>query len=142
MCLGLQDEARADVNILLLCLWLAAAGKPALSAATLIQIDREAASWRESVIHPLRQARRGLGDFALFDTAALKAKLQAAELDAEHRAQLQLEACAARLVAGPSAGRPAAEVALVSLGNYLKMIVPGRAEAFAETVGLLARQAG
>jgi uncharacterized protein (TIGR02444 family) len=141
-CLKLQDEAGADVNILLLCLWLAALRRPALSPDLLERIDREAAPWREGVIGPLRQARRGLADFVgLPEYAELKERIQQAELDGENRAQRELSALAMRLVASERATLPPAEAAAISIGHYLNMLSPERAGLFAETAAFLVRAA-
>ena len=141
-CLELQDEAGADVNILMLCLWLASLGKPALPAETLNRIDRAAAPWRDQVIRPLRQARRGLAAFAaLPEGVALKVRLQDLELDAEHQAQLALEKYVKVLLAGEAAGFSPGEAAMISIGNYLKMISPGEVASLKETVERLVQSA-
>jgi uncharacterized protein (TIGR02444 family) len=57
--LVLQEEAGADINLALLCLWLGLCGKP-LDAAALAAAGRAAEPAQAGVLRPLRAARRGL----------------------------------------------------------------------------------
>jgi uncharacterized protein (TIGR02444 family) len=85
-CLALQDRHGFDVNIVLLCLWLAARGQalaPILPAA--LTVSRR---WQPAIA-PLRQSRRilkALADANRSDArtvADLRARVQAVELAAE-----------------------------------------------------------
>jgi uncharacterized protein (TIGR02444 family) len=144
-CLKLQDEAGADVNILLLCLWLASKKAPPLSPDFLKSIDQTISPWRNQVILPLRQARRNLAGFAASpENLRLKSQILKAELEAEHRNQLDLEAHATRLLASSEyraqkksvfAPRQTAEI---SLGHYLELTARGQQKQFADIIGLLA----
>ncbi|MGH7070274.1 MAG: TIGR02444 family protein, partial [Acetobacteraceae bacterium] len=102
-CLELQDNERADVNLLLLALWAASMGRE-LDAAAIAAAERVAKPWRESVTEPLRAARRALKQppegFAAESAAALKGKVQALEIEAE---RLQQDAMARGLTLGAKA---------------------------------------
>lgn len=89
-CLGLQDRHSADVNLLLLAAWLGAARGARLDAAAIAGLP--GASWQETVIGPLRAARRsvkarGTGDPALKE---FHAQILASELAAERIRQAAL----------------------------------------------------
>ena len=58
-CLDLQDEAGADVNVVLYLLFLASQGRQ-LAQTEVAEIDNLVAVWREQVVRPLRSARRHL----------------------------------------------------------------------------------
>ncbi len=57
-CLQLQDEHGADVNLLLLAVWLGSARGTRLAKADLA--DLPGAAWHDQVIRPLRGARRAV----------------------------------------------------------------------------------
>ena len=61
----LQDEFGLDVNLLLFCLWAAAAGYGALPPARLQAALNALDPWRAHVIAPLRSARRALKTLSL-----------------------------------------------------------------------------
>jgi uncharacterized protein (TIGR02444 family) len=117
----LQDRHGLDVNLLLLCCFVGAAGQGALTRAELAQADRAVRGWRQGVVQPLRALRRTLRlpRFAAGDTAdgALRRQVLAAELLAEARAQALLAAWLARRKRA-GAGNAAAAVAL-SLERYV-----------------------
>jgi uncharacterized protein (TIGR02444 family) len=85
--LALQDEAGADVNLALLCLWLGLRGRP-LDAAALAAAERAAEPVRAGVLRPLRAARRGLK--ALGGPASLYRDANDLELAVEQFAQRAL----------------------------------------------------
>jgi len=82
--LALQDEADADVNLVLLCLWLGLCGKPLDSAAVAAAV-RAAEPVQAGVLRPLRAARRGLK--ALGGPASLYRDARDLELAVEQVAQ-------------------------------------------------------
>jgi uncharacterized protein (TIGR02444 family) len=82
--IALQDEADADVNLALLCLWLGLHGKP-LDAAVLAAAERAAEPVQAGVLRPLRAARRGLK--ALGGPASLYRDAKDLELAVERIAQ-------------------------------------------------------
>ncbi len=97
-CLRLQDQYRADVNLILFCCWLGAAGygradDPLLRSALAI-----ASQWHRRVVGRLRALRRSLKhDPAPVSAGAaepVRQKILAAELEAEHALQTRLFALA------------------------------------------------
>src|SRR5258708_35868944 len=98
-CLRLQDPHGLDVNLLLLCCWLARRGCR-LSAADLAAAEARAAPLRARVLEPLRAARRALKTMPGSGAAALYAQLKQVELAAEREEQ--------RLIIAPWSGSPAA----------------------------------
>ena len=99
-CLDLQDRRGCDVNVLLFCCWLAASGRPTLSADRLRAILKASDAWQADVVKPLRAIRRKLKDGTWgqsFAGGALPEAIDAvrrrvadAELAAEHAEQLEL----------------------------------------------------
>jgi uncharacterized protein (TIGR02444 family) len=85
-CLHLQDAHGLDVNLLLLCCWLARRGCR-LSAADLAAAEARAAPLRTRVLEPLRAARRALKTMPGSGAAALYAQLKQVELAAEREEQ-------------------------------------------------------
>ena len=92
MCIALQDECGADVNLLLLLLWLGCAGRQ-LSPTELHGIEERSRVWAQSVVSPLRAVRRALKSRnPLIEpevTEPFRTKIKAVELEAE---RLQQEA--------------------------------------------------
>src|ERR1700724_1490407 len=58
-CIELQEEAGADVNLLLFLLWHGALGR-VLSAAEVELLEQKIAAWRNQTVIPLRSIRRAL----------------------------------------------------------------------------------
>jgi uncharacterized protein (TIGR02444 family) len=115
-CLRCQDEAGADVNLMLFALWHAASG------TTLHQSDMEAADaavapWREHVVKPLRSLRRALKSPPLASLVAacgFRKQIQAVELDSEHLEQEMLTASVPRR----TSTAPPLEAARANLAAY------------------------
>ena len=101
-CLALQDEADADVNLILFCLWHGIAGHGRLDRAALEAAQDRVQSVRVYLVLPLRALRRHLKDDipgAPPDWRdALRRQVADAEIEAEHLEQLIL---AGELRAGP-----------------------------------------
>jgi len=99
-CLALQDRTGADVNLLLLCCWLARYRRQ-LDAAGLEALNAAIADWRSCVIEPLRHARRALrpsfDNYQQAPQAALRQNILEAELAAEKIAQHRLATLAAAI---------------------------------------------
>lgn len=94
-CLDLQERRGCDVNILLFCCWLAASGRPTLTADRLRAILKVSDVWQAEIVQPLRRVRRLLKDRpwseALPETVdAARRRVADAELAAEHAEQLKL----------------------------------------------------
>ncbi len=117
-CLRCQDEAGADVPVLLVLLWQAAAGVR-FEANVIAELDRAVADWRVSVVQPLRSVRRFLkvADGGAFSAAgALRERIKAAELEAE---RLELETLSRRVTPlGQAGAEPDAQAARHNLAAY------------------------
>jgi uncharacterized protein (TIGR02444 family) len=104
-CLGLQERHGADVNLLMFCLWLGAERRR-LDAAAMAAVAEAAGEWHATVVRGLRAIRKRLktpiGGADTELAAALRARVQAIEIDAEHIEQLLLAAMAP--AAPPGAG--------------------------------------
>ncbi len=92
-CVELQDSAGIDVNCMFLIIYLSYSGR-ILAAGAVAEMHALTGAWREQVVVPLRGARRYLKSPAAQDsaTAALRADIKRAELEAERLQQLTLEA--------------------------------------------------
>lgn len=111
LCLDLQDRHGVDVVVLLTVVWAWRRGIP-VDDAVRPQLLARVRGWHEEVVQPLRRARRSLrpeaepGRAIGLDgtaTTALKAKVQALELEAE---RLQLEGLERLVTAWPKAPVP------------------------------------
>ena len=94
-CLDLQARRGCDVNILLFCCWLAASGRPTLTAERLRAILKVSDVWQAEIVRPLRQVRQLLKDKPWTETLpetveAARRRVADAELAAEHAEQLKL----------------------------------------------------
>jgi uncharacterized protein (TIGR02444 family) len=96
-CIALQDEAGADVNLLLFLLWNAHMGR-VLSRADVEALESRVAEWRDRVVIPLREVRRQLkSPPALVEKGAAEAfrtRIKQVELEAERVQQESLFALA------------------------------------------------
>jgi uncharacterized protein (TIGR02444 family) len=105
-CLELQDNAGADVNVMLYLLFLATQMRQ-VGRDEIARIDALVAAWREQVVLPLRNLRRGLktgiAPCPVATTEPLRSAVKRIELDAERIEQQTME----RLAAVESTGRPA-----------------------------------
>lgn len=113
-CLFLQDHYKVDVNVLLLFLWLAAAGK-ALSVDEVAEVDGQVKQWRDSVVVPLRAVRRSIQKSAAQSARMeFRASLKMLELHSERIEQDDLFA----LFKTYRAAAPDPEIARKSLESY------------------------
>lgn len=87
-CLAAQDKLDADVNILLLCCWLAATGRGAIEADDFARLSQAASIWHTEVVKPLRAARKRLSkppaSVARREAEAFRDQVASIELEAEH----------------------------------------------------------
>ncbi|WP_374598958.1 TIGR02444 family protein [Brevundimonas sp.] len=122
-CLELQDSAGQNVPLLLWTAWTAATGR-ALDEDTRDAACDTARVWEETVIAPLRAVRRALKikavDMDDDDREAVRSQVKAAELDAERRLLLALEALSPS-PSGPA--RPAID-ALVAVARIWSSSIP------------------
>ncbi len=88
--LALQDQDGANVNVLLLCAWLAESETSVLTISGLHALLTACAPWNAHVTKPLRAARRALksasGEIAE-PAQALRIRVKADELEAERLEQ-------------------------------------------------------
>lgn len=118
-CLQLQDEAGADVNVVLLLLWRASQRRR-LSQAQVAAVDEAVSGWRAEVVAPLRGVRRWLkghtGPVPAAEAEALRGEIKRIELEGERLQQAAMTALADRLAAGTPAASPrqAAEASLAA----------------------------
>ena len=126
-CLALQERHLArvdvDVNILLLCVWVAANGHGELEDQDLLRAIAAVTPWRRDVLLPLRGAARHLlGDGvepvpeAL--TGDLRQEITHAELEAERIEQLLLVQLVDISVPTLESGQTAAENAATNFARY------------------------
>jgi uncharacterized protein (TIGR02444 family) len=100
--LALQDDHGQCVSLMLWRAWTVAEGRP-VSAAQVEAAMADARVWESQVTAPLRSARRAMKGLAIVEDdarVALRARVQAAELDAE---RLLLEALESRTPQGGGA---------------------------------------
>jgi uncharacterized protein (TIGR02444 family) len=96
-CLTLQERRRANVNVLLLCVWLGASGRSTLTVDRLRALLTEIRPWQDGIVRPVRDMRRHIreGDWPTAPAEAVQAarrRVAEAELAAEHVEQLMLAA--------------------------------------------------
>lgn len=112
-CLYLQDRYGLNVNCILLCVWTAADGRGALTSVHMATALRRIADWDTQAIGPLREIRRkcrheplGVPEFLL---QTFTPQIEAAELAAEHVAQLVLADAVRNLAVTDAPGKPIAD---------------------------------
>lgn len=94
-CLDLQERRGADVNVLLLCVWLGASGRGTLTVDRLKAVLAEVRPWQTDIVQPARAMRRRIreGDWRTAPpevVEAVRRRIAEAELAAEHVEQLML----------------------------------------------------
>src|ERR1700735_3449040 len=115
VCIVLHYNDGRDVNLLLLALYAGLVLGRRLTAADFAGLEDASAGWRGRVTAPLRAVRRDLKAWNADPQApALRSTVQAAEIEAERLAQLQL---VASLPAGPVEA-PGGELARDNLRCY------------------------
>jgi uncharacterized protein (TIGR02444 family) len=123
--LALQERHGADVNLLLFGCWLAASGRGALEGEALARAAAAVEPWHREIVRGLRATRVRLRagaallpearDEALPASAsALRKKVGAVELEAEHIEQLLLASLAPPVRAAAAAAPPAARAAVAA----------------------------
>ena len=123
-CLELQDGTGVDVNVMLYLLFLATQNRQ-VGRDDVARIDALIAVWREQVVLPLRNVRRGLKpgvppcDTA--DTDLLRSAVKRIELDAERIEQSTIERLAAAETVGHAASSrlDAARANLAAYGAFI-----------------------
>jgi uncharacterized protein (TIGR02444 family) len=115
-CLRLQDELGLDVNLLLLCCWLARSGRGRLSEDDLAAAEARAAPWRREIVEPLRAIRRALKAMVDAASPSLYAEIKRLELRAEREEQRRILAAS---LGCQSASRTVEADLAANLGLYL-----------------------
>lgn len=124
-CIALQDAFGLDVNLMLLCLWVADRRSASLSSCALGQISVAVAPWNKAIVAPLRSIRRRLkAPEDLRATARLaqvcREHVMQAELDGERVAQRLLVLALADVESEP---RPSfGDAAFTSLAAYAELL--------------------
>ncbi|EWY38195.1 hypothetical protein N825_14910 [Skermanella stibiiresistens SB22] len=115
-CLSLQDRHGCDVTILLFAAWAGAERGVTLDEADLDTARSAVGAWHDEVVRPLRAIRRRLKQgpppAPNERTGALRARLQAVEIESE---RIELEVLAGCLPDRPSDPGAAREAALANL---------------------------
>ena len=133
-CLGLQDRHGLDVNILLLCCWLASRGERIDSLEIDVVLARTT-EWQSTVVVPLRGIRRhmkaGVRPVPIKDSEVLRARIKTLELEAERIEQQHLESAVLHGMALTSDGSDRSVLAMTNLAAYFSalQIEPGREDA-------------
>jgi uncharacterized protein (TIGR02444 family) len=117
-CLVLQDEAGADVNLLLFLLFLADHGRQ-ISLTEFVRLDEAVKAWRNQVVKPLREIRRALkGGVEKIPNAVsetFRAQIKRLELESERIEQHELERVNAMELGVAAGSRTAAAQANVGV---------------------------
>lgn len=136
-CLALQDDHGLDVNCLLFCCWAGAAGIDRLSKSEVHAVRAVSVDWNETVVQPLRQARRALkdrqGPASDGPVAALRQAVMDVELEAEWHEQRLLQ----DLLTKKARSGPSREVAEDNLNAYLKAMDCLRTKAVDDLLAIL-----
>jgi len=140
-CLSLQDRHGCDVNVLLLCLWLAKSRHLVLGGPEVRSVQRCAAAPADRLVRPVRSVRRWFkqwsGDALDHDPhASTYAALKEAELHGERLVQAQLIAGLHLCALGSASSAETA--ALTSFDNY-RATLAEPAATVSELKGLAAR---
>ena len=131
ICLKLQDEVSADVNIVLLCLWCGQDGRP-LSREQLLQLtDGEAGKWHRDIVLSLRSARQAMKGRAIAGEAQavedFRDQIKAIEIESEKFEQRSLAAAVTGFAISKRSDLPRrtrATVTMESLERYLELLAP------------------
>ncbi len=131
-CLALQDDAGADVNLLLFLLFLAEQ-KRRLSPEDIGRLDVAVAQWREAVVKPLRELRRGLKQGIDFIpgpvSETFRGQIKRLELESEQIEQHRLEEFAGAGIGAPAESRM--EAAENNVALYCRVLRDTPAQAVA-----------
>jgi uncharacterized protein (TIGR02444 family) len=87
-CLAVQERYDVNVNAMLLCAWLAAERRIALTPSEIEQCRDATAEWNERAVKPLRAARRAMKGLA--GGEAMRKRVKELELEAEQTEQAAL----------------------------------------------------
>ncbi|MDB5698967.1 MAG: hypothetical protein JWN69_1771 [Alphaproteobacteria bacterium] len=138
LCLRLQDDHGFDVNLLLICLWIAETRQMVVGSTELAGLRAAIAPWMADVVEPLRRIRRRIKNPLAYQltpevSEPCRGIVKTAELEGERIVQLLLMRT---LRVDETAQKPSArEAAAESLAGYAALIdEPGAAEPLAQLV--------
>ena len=122
-CLVLQDEAGADVNLMLFLLFLAEHQRQ-VTIDDIARLDSTVRAWRDRVVKPLRELRRalktGIGEIPIAVSETFRGQIKRLELESEQIEQHLLEGCEpARLGVSALFRDQIAEANLGAYGEHL-----------------------
>ena len=122
-CLALQDQAGADVNLMLFLLFLAE-HKRQVTSEDIAQLDGSVRAWRDCVVKPLRELRRalktGIGEIPIAVSETFRGQIKRLELESERIEQHLLEGCEPASLGVLALSRDRiAEANLTAYGEYL-----------------------
>jgi uncharacterized protein (TIGR02444 family) len=125
-CLSLQNRRGVDVNILMICIWLA--GQHVEVVGPLLgEMDSAVINWRDVVVGPLRQVRKQLPRFVgkISDESrnSVKKAIRSAELAAERASQQRMIETLNKFPARAT-NIDTKELAAMSLRVYLRRHTP------------------
>jgi uncharacterized protein (TIGR02444 family) len=122
-CLALQDEAGADINLMLFLLFLAE-HKRQVTREDIARLDGTVRSWRDGVVKPLRELRRalktGIGEIPIAVSETFRGQIKRLELESEQIEQHVLEGFEPASLGGSAPSRERiAQANLAAYGEYL-----------------------
>jgi uncharacterized protein (TIGR02444 family) len=138
LCLRLQDDHGFDVNVLLICLWVAETDRAVVRSSEIAALRAATAPWMADIVEPLRRIRRRLKDPLPYQLTTdvsepCRSIVKTAELEGERIEQLLL----VRTLRPdrPAEKGSAKEAAVESLAAYATLLdEPGAAEPLAQLV--------
>lgn len=121
----LQRRFGVDVNMLLLCCWAARYRHEKITPAGMADLIAKAGVWQAEVVRPLRRLRNrlksGFDGVSRLETQALRDKILAVEIEAEHAEQDYLAGELPRRAASLDQ-RELLQGALANLAVYVKLL--------------------
>lgn len=123
--LTLQRRLGVDVNMLLLCCWAARYRHHKITHSGMAELMAKAKVWQSEVVRPLRLLRNrlkaGFASVPRFDTHALRGKVLALEIEAEHMEQDYLAGELPRNSAALDSSQ-LLQGALANIATYVKLM--------------------
>ena len=125
ICLKLQNEYDADINIILYCLWVAEKSVE-LSQGDIGLLIQTTEPWQKTILRPLRDARKMMKQHIIAMPSDILdqtvSNLTEMEINAEHMSQLALEKTINFKQPSSTDNRSTIEYAGINLTNYLQQL--------------------
>jgi uncharacterized protein (TIGR02444 family) len=133
-CLALQAMHDVDVNLLLFCAWAGAERRWRLAPTDVDRMSQAVRAWQDTVVKPLRSARRAIKTLGLQNAAApdLRGRIAADEIEAERIEQAMLFALASK-EGLPSDADPEMDASRIVRDN-VALLFDGRSGALPEAL--------